>query len=74
MLKLAYCDWIANLISTTLRSHDDRFAPRVCRQLEVSHPQLDLDSDGLFCSTKKTIVVRDQNNKLYKITVEEVES
>lgn len=71
MLKLVYCDWIANLIRNSLiKSSTPTDDPR---QLSaISNPQFDLDSNGVFLSTKKTIFCQDGNNTKYRITVEEV--
>jgi hypothetical protein len=66
MTMLAYCDYIAHLISGHIRHFDiDNILS------DVGRPQLDLDVDGVFASTKKTITVTDKNNKTYKITIEE---
>jgi hypothetical protein len=63
---LAYCDYIAHLISGHIRHFDVENI-----LFNVGRPQLDLDVDGVFVSTKKTITVTDKNNKTYKITIEE---
>jgi hypothetical protein len=73
MIKLAYCDFIAHHIKKALESTHS------CSSLDgvvitsVSKVNYDLDSNGSFKSTKKTLTVQDHNNKLYKVTVEEIE-
>ena len=63
---MAYCDYIAHIISGKLKSHDSE------RLLEiVGRPRLDLTESGSFKSTKKTINVQDVYGKKYRITVEE---
>ena len=63
---MAYCDYIAHIISGKLQSHDSE------RLLEiVGRPRLDLNESGSFKSTKKTINVQDVYGKKYRITVEE---
>ena len=65
--KLAYCDYIAHTISKELKANDTE------RLLSsVGRPQYDLDADGAFASTKKTIEVEDRFGKKYRVTVEEV--
>lgn len=74
MLKLAYCDWIAHLIHGSLTKNLEVLRNYQTPHLtSVGHPQLDLCEDGSFQSTTKTIVVRDHNNSLYKITVQQIE-
>lgn len=63
---LAYCDYIAHIISGKLRTHDSENLIRM-----VTKPKYDITSDGKFLSTKKTITVQDVNGKQYRITVEE---
>lgn len=64
---IAYCDYIANLITSNLKANDDE------RLLSsVSKPKYDLTEDGSFKSTKKTIEVEDRFGKQYRITVEEI--
>jgi len=67
---LAYCDYIAALISDDLKAFDCQNARLL---LEVSRPQSDLHPEqGYLVSTKKTLMVQDKQNKLYKIIVEEL--
>ncbi len=64
---LAYCDYIATVISKELKANDTE------KMLaSVSRPQYDLGEDGSFQSTKKTIMVEDRFGKQYRVTVEEV--
>jgi hypothetical protein len=64
---IAYCDYIANLITANLKANDEE------RLLSsVSKPKYDLTEDGSFKSTKKTIEVEDRFGKQYRITVEEI--
>ena len=68
MVKLAYCDYIAHLISNTLLDADIHEG----RLLTVGQPKFDLGVNGALASTKKEIRVMDMNKKVYKIIVEEV--
>ena len=75
MIKLAYCDYIADRIRQSL--FDVSFAGkkygRVVRG--VGNIKLDLDPDGGYMiSTKKEITVVDVNDKMYRITVEEIDN
>lgn len=64
---IAYCDYIAHTIVGNLKARDTE------RLLaSVSKPQYDLNAEGSFASTKKTIMVEDRNGKQYRVTVEEV--
>lgn len=62
---MIYCDYIADLISRKIQSGDDINIIKT-----VGLPALDLDADGAFSSTKKTIKITDRNNVQYRITVE----
>ncbi len=66
MKGMAYCDYIAHsVLSPSLR--EDSFIT------EVSKVKMDLcPKEGYLVSTTKTINVKDQNGKEYKITVEEL--
>lgn len=66
MKHLAYCDYIATVVRRTMLVADDQSLIDV-----VSGIHLDLDKDGVFVSTKKTIDVTDMNGRKYLITVEE---
>ena len=64
---IAYCDYIAGLITKNLKANDEE------RLLSsVSKPKYDLTEDGSFKSTKKTIEVEDRFGKKYLVTVEEI--
>jgi hypothetical protein len=63
---IAYCDYIAHIISGKLKTHDSESLLAV-----VTSPKYDVTPDGVFASTKKTIMVHDRNGKQYRITVEE---
>jgi|GEM_PF-1868420 len=65
---MAYCDYIAELISKEMKAEDDKYKRLLG---SVSRPQYDLGPQGQFQSTKKTINVEDRYGKKYKITVEE---
>jgi hypothetical protein len=63
---LGYCDYIASIISRTLRANDTENLIDV-----VSRPIWDLDINGVFLSTTKIVGVQDIAKKSYKITIEE---
>ena len=66
-VPLAYCDYVAHIISKNLKSVD------VERLLSsVERPMPDLDENGAFRTTRKTVSVEDRYGKKYRITVEEV--
>lgn len=59
---IAYCDLIANIIKNALKIN----------KFTTSKLSYDLHPDhGYLLSTKKTLIVEDNNGKLYKITIEE---
>jgi len=64
---IAYCDYIAHLIHSYIKPHDIQGLLG-----DVRHPRYDLDSEGAFASTKKTIEVIDINHKRYRVTIEEL--
>jgi hypothetical protein len=66
---LAYCDYIAKVISDSLKADSIKFGTFVD---SVGKTRWDLDATGAFKSTKKTMSVIDKNGKAYKVTVEEV--
>jgi hypothetical protein len=66
--KLAYCDYIAHIISTNLKAVDTTSEKLLA---SVGRPQYHLGPNGEFASTQKTIEVEDRYGKKYKITVEE---
>jgi hypothetical protein len=65
---MAYCDYIAELISKEMKAEDEKYMRLLS---SVSRPQYDLGPQGQFQSTKKTINVEDRYGKKYTITVEE---
>ena len=65
-LKPAYCAKIAKVIKDAMAVENDGII-QGCTSIK-----LDLDEDGVFLSTKKTMWIVDKNGKHYKITVEEV--
>jgi len=65
--KLAYCDYIAHLISKELKAIDSEKLLS-----SVSRPQYDVGEDGSFRSTKKTIEIEDRFGTKYRVTVEKV--
>jgi hypothetical protein len=67
MLKLAYCDKIADTIQKALKQPDpDGIVAAVGSINWDLHP-----TEGYFLSPKKTIIVHDMNGKAYSVTVEE---
>jgi hypothetical protein len=66
---IAYCDYIAALISANLKASDNEDKRLLS---SVSKPKYDLTEDGSFKSTKKTIEIEDRFGKQYRITVEEI--
>jgi hypothetical protein len=65
----AYCDYIAHTIQRDLKFQDARDREMLS---SVGVVKYDLDKNGSFVSTKKTIRVEDIYGKVYQITVEEV--
>ena len=66
---LAYCDYIAKVISDALKSDSTKLSSYVDN---VGKTRWDLAEDGSFASTKKTLSVVDKNGKMYRVIVEEV--
>lgn len=66
LIMYAYCDYIASTISKCLKENDHDSMLH-----KISKMQWDLDENGSFISTKKTITVVDRYDKKYRITVEE---
>jgi len=64
---IAYCDYIAHTIVGNLKANDTQKLLS-----SVGRPEYDLNAEGSFVSTKKTIMVEDRNGKKYRVTVEEV--
>ena len=68
MLKLAYCDKIADTIRKSLLKYD----PDGILNGPVGPIKSDLDPvGGWFVSPKKVITLHDSNGKAYAITIEE---
>jgi|DEB0MinimDraft_4_1074332.scaffolds.fasta_scaffold00028_29 hypothetical protein len=68
-MSLVYCDFIADFIKKTLPSakmYGEDFTS------DVGPVKLDLNVDGVFLSTKKTLDLVDNNGTKYRITVEEM--
>ena len=69
MLKLAYCDYIAEMIKLAFTNDKpDNLIQKVDPVKWDLHPE-----KGYFVSTKKTVFMEDVNGKKYKVTVEECE-
>ncbi|CAB4187485.1 hypothetical protein UFOVP1613_31 [uncultured Caudovirales phage] len=68
-IKLAYCDYIAHLIKANLMTADHHDLKLL---EEVGKIQYDLGIEGEFNSTMKTIDVLDINDKMYRITIQEL--
>ena len=66
---MAYCDYIAHLIQSSLKVEDTNEQSLLS---SVGHDKMDLNANGSFVSTKKTIDVEDRFGKKYRITVEEI--
>lgn len=65
--KLSYCDYIANIIQRSLLQFDQENLLD-----KVGRIKLDLDWDGVFKSTVKTIDVVDMQGKAYRVTIQEL--
>lgn len=68
-MNLVYCDFIADFIKKVLPSaelYGESFTK------EVGYVTMDLNADGVFLSTKKTLDIVDLNGTKYRITVEEM--
>ncbi len=68
-VRIAYCDYIAHLISTGLTPLD---ASGQRLLADVGRVQFDLGDYDEFISTTKTIDVEDRYGKQYRITVQEL--
>lgn len=66
---LAYCDYIADRIKTALRNDSYKEGTLIGYVDKINY---DLDENGAFRSTKKTIEVQDVGAKRYRVTVEEL--
>ena len=65
--KLSYCDYIANIIQRSLLQFDQENLLD-----KVGRIKLDLDWDGVFKSTVKTIDIVDMQGKAYRVTIQEL--
>ena len=64
---LAYCDYIAHVISMAFRNDKPENMIDSVGSIEWDlHP-----TEGWFVSTKKTISMVDKNGKRYRVTIEE---
>ena len=68
-MMLAYCDYIAKVISESMKKDADKYSSYIDN---VGKTQWDLDAEGRFLSTRKTMSVIDKNGKAYRVTVEEI--
>ena len=67
MLKMAYCDKIADSIRKALIKHDPDEIIGLVGPIQMDlHP-----TEGYFLSPKKAITVHDMNGKAYVVTIEE---
>jgi hypothetical protein len=66
---LAYCDYIAKVISEAMKKDADKYSSYIDN---VGKTQWDLGEKGEFLSTRKTMTVVDRNGKCYRVTIEEV--
>ena len=66
---IAYCDYIAHLISTELKAIDHQGEKLLSA---VGRVQYDLGIEGEFHSTMKTVDVEDRFGKQYRITIQEL--
>lgn len=67
--RYVYCDFLADFINKVLPSaelYGESFTK------SVGPVKMDLNVDGVFLSTKKTVDVEDLNGTKYRITVEEI--
>lgn len=67
--RLAYCDYIAWLISTELKALDTTGQKLLA---SVDRVRFDLGAHDEFLSTTKTIDIEDRFGKQYRITVQEL--
>ena len=65
--NLAYCDYLAYLISKHLVELDSQHLINW-----VGKVQYDLGHHGEFCSTTKSVDLEDINGKSYRITIQEL--
>lgn len=65
--RLSYCDYIANIVQKSLMQFDQENLLD-----KVGRIKLDLDFDGVFNSTVKTIDIVDMQGKAYRVTIQEL--
>jgi hypothetical protein len=65
--KLSYCDYIANIIQKSLMQFDQENLLD-----KIGRIRLDLDLDGVFQTTVKTIDIVDMQGKAYRVTIQEL--
>lgn len=65
--RLSYCDYIANIVQKSLMQFDQENLLD-----KVGRIKLDLDLDGVFNSTVKTIDIVDMQGKAYRVTIQEL--
>lgn len=71
---MKYCDLIAKLIYDGIQSAEYNWYEsdmNLKQYIKVGKPKYHLDEDGVFLSTKKTLIATDWNGQKYRITVEE---
>jgi hypothetical protein len=64
---LEYCDYIADTISKTLVDDSANDSTLI---LDSTKPKMDLNGEGHYLSSKRTIKVMDTNGQSYKVTIE----
>lgn len=67
-MQFAYCDYIAHLIKKTISVADQREGNMLGA---IGKVKLDLDEDGVFLGTTKTIELEDRFGKRYVIMIAE---
>jgi len=65
--KLSYCDYIANIVQKSLMQFDQENLLD-----KIGRIRLDLDSEGVFQTTVKTIDIVDMQGKAYRVTIQEL--
>ena len=65
--RLSYCDYIANIVQKSLMQFDQENLLD-----KIGRIKLDLDLDGVFNSTVKTIDIVDMQGKAYRVTIQEL--
>ena len=64
---LDYCDYIANTISKSIVSDSTNDSTYI---LDSTNPKMDLNGEGHYLSSKRTIKVLDTYGQTYKVTIE----